>query len=272
MRILIATGGGEQSHAAVRQGAEIARAADSSFALLTVIGDPGQQQQGEAILLRAKTMIHMHGSAVQTRVRIGKPADEILREAADGKFDLLVIGDGSHLGFPRRLLAPTSERILAYQTCPVLIARGDSRGIRRILLCESGREPSLLSRFLSRVPELLARASQLTILHVMSQMAAAPGVQGWELRAGAAELMEKHTPEGNLLQEDLASLGTAGLQLDAKVRHGLVVKEILAEARSGDYDLVVIGAHRTQNWKRYLLDDLAREIVEQVDRPLLVVA
>jgi nucleotide-binding universal stress UspA family protein len=49
------------------------------------------------------------------------------------------------------------------------------------------------------------------------------------------------------------------------------VDEILAEARSGDYDLVVIGAHRGAGWERLLLDDLAHQIIEQMDRPVLVV-
>jgi nucleotide-binding universal stress UspA family protein len=55
------------------------------------------------------------------------------------------------------------------------------------------------------------------------------------------------------------------------VRHGLVVEEILAEAQCGDYDLVVIGAHRGEGWRRILLDDLAHEIINYVDRPILVV-
>jgi nucleotide-binding universal stress UspA family protein len=73
------------------------------------------------------------------------------------------------------------------------------------------------------------------------------------------------------LAEGLELLEPLGVQLQAKVRHGLVVEEILTEAKSGDYDLVVIGAHQSRGWERYLLDDLARQIVQQADRPVLVV-
>ncbi len=45
----------------------------------------------------------------------------------------------------------------------------------------------------------------------------------------------------------------------------------MAEARSGDYDLVVIGAHPLEGWQHLLLDDLAREIITCLDRPVLVV-
>jgi nucleotide-binding universal stress UspA family protein len=49
------------------------------------------------------------------------------------------------------------------------------------------------------------------------------------------------------------------------------VDQILAAARDGDYDLVVIGAHRGESWQRLLLDDLSHKILLQIDRPILVV-
>ena len=69
----------------------------------------------------------------------------------------------------------------------------------------------------------------------------------------------------------MAFLEQMDLDLHAKVRHGLVVDEIVNEARSDDYDLVVIGAHRDEGLPRFLLDDLAHELVLDVDRAILVV-
>ena len=66
-------------------------------------------------------------------------------------------------------------------------------------------------------------------------------------------------------------LGNMNLALQAKVRHGLVVDEITSEARSNSYDLVVIGAHRDEGMPRFLLDDLAHELVLDVDRAILIV-
>jgi nucleotide-binding universal stress UspA family protein len=74
-----------------------------------------------------------------------------------------------------------------------------------------------------------------------------------------------------MLAQDLRLLSRHGIHPTAKVRHGLVVDEIISEARTGDYDLVVIGAHREQGWQRFLLDDLAHKILAQMDRPVLVV-
>jgi len=105
----------------------------------------------------------------------------------------------------------------------------------------------------------------------MSQISAAPGVKGDDLRATAEELIRSQTPEGAILGQDLAALGTMNVATHAKVRHGLVVDEIADEARSDEYDLVVIGAHRDEGLPRFLLDDLAHELVLDVERAILVV-
>ena len=62
-----------------------------------------------------------------------------------------------------------------------------------------------------------------------------------------------------------------GVQVTPKVRHGLVLDEILKEASIGDYDLVIIGAHQPQGLPAFLLDDLAQKIVTNIDRPVLII-
>ena len=52
--------------------------------------------------------------------------------------------------------------------------------------------------------------------------------------------------------------------------HGLVLDEIVAEAREGDYDLVVVGTQPVQGWMRLLLNDVSQQIIGCTDRPVLV--
>jgi nucleotide-binding universal stress UspA family protein len=105
----------------------------------------------------------------------------------------------------------------------------------------------------------------------MSQMSASPGVRGGQLRADAQELIEKHTPEGEMLERDIQMLEKPDIHPSPKVRHGLVVDEILAEAHSGDYDLVVVGAHPAGGSQRFLLDNIAHQIMKRINRPILIV-
>ena len=82
--------------------------------------------------------------------------------------------------------------------------------------------------------------------------------------------MESDTPEGRTLQQDLALFTSKGIQPRMEVRHGLVVDEILNEAQAGDHDLIVIGAHHEEGWQRLLLDDIALQITNRADRPILI--
>jgi nucleotide-binding universal stress UspA family protein len=154
----------------------------------------------------------------------------------------------------------------------VIIAKGKIGPINRILLCDSGAESaSLLNRFTTQLNRLATDEIDLTVLHVMSQITAGPGVPGRQLRAEAEELIAEQAPEGELLAQDIHLLSRHQLYPQAKIRHGFVVEEIVEEARGGDYDLVVIGTNQEEGWRRFLLDDLAQQIIKEVDRPILVI-
>lgn len=270
MRVLIATGGAPHSDVAVELAGWLVRVTGSQATVLTVIRREGEREQARAIQARAATLM---GAAQPLRmaIRIGNPAEQIVWEAEEGDYNVIVLGDRLHHGLTVRLLAPTTERVIARKPCPVLVAREQSRPLQRLLVCEGGREPAVLTRLLEQLMPLVKVADELTVLHVMSQIAAGPGVSRWELQANAEELIEKETREGRLLEQDVETLLNLNVRPRATVRHGLVVQEILTEARNGNYDLLVIGAHQVGGWERFLLDDLAKQIIHQADRSVLIV-
>jgi nucleotide-binding universal stress UspA family protein len=273
VRILMATGGSPHSEATLRFGAHISGHMSTIPTLLTVIRREKERPQADAILAHAARLLKPAVPIVQTQIRIGHPAEEIIREVEEGDYNLVIVGERQrHDLVTRFLLGSTAVRVVEHAPCPVIIAKGKISPVRRILLCDSGVEdPSLLNRFIVQSAELIKGEEEVTVLHVMSQISAGPGIRGQQLRAGAEELMENQAPEGELLEQDVQLLEGLNLHPRPKVRHGLVVDEILAEARDGDYDLVVIGAHRGEAWRRILLDDLAHQIIVQLDRPVLVV-
>jgi nucleotide-binding universal stress UspA family protein len=270
MHILIPISSTIKLEALVQLGTLVHQMVGGTITLLAVIKNENGRPQAEALLDQAKKLSETADSNLKTRLRTGQLLEEIVDEVTSGAYDLLIVRERPQRKFLRRFTTPVTDHLLAHTDCPVLLSRGEARPLDRVLVCESGREPTLLDWLTSHMLSLLNQIDELTILHVMSQIAAGPGVAGWELRADAKELIQKHTPEGSLLEEDLAQLEPLNVRPKAKVRHGLVVQEILAEAQNGDYDLVVIGAHSGEGWERFLLDDLAHEIIAQVARPLLV--
>jgi len=280
MRILIAIYGSAHDKAALYLGARLALRSASPPTLLTI---RPTKAKPSAVPPHADDYLLNMGLKVEQLHRSGEPAELIVGEATAGGYDLIILGDGQDNGVLDRVRStPISLRIIRHSPCPALIVKGASHPVQRILLCDSGAEnpstglglvdgPSCFQRFTRQLASLFAEDAEITVLHVMSQMSAGPGVRGQQLRARAGELIQEHTPEGELLARDVQTLEHAHLRTHAEVRHGLVVDEIRDEARSGDYDLVVIGAHRARGWRRVLLEDLTHKLVLQLDRPVLVV-
>jgi nucleotide-binding universal stress UspA family protein len=294
MKILMTTRGTTDDDIALRIGSQVARNSTEPPTVLTVIHDEAHRPQADAVLSRARELLAPGIPDPQTKVRVGSPAPEIIREAEEGNYDLVIVGEQRNPNLLTRFLTgSTVTRVVEHAPCPVIVAKGKTGPIKHILLCDSGAEGpldgfsgpasthpapaenavprSLLSRLTVQLADLMEGEEEVTVLHVMSQISAGPGIRGTQLRAGATELMEEGAPEGDLLTQDVQALTRPGIRVLPKVLHGLVVEEILNEARAGDYDLVVIGAHRSHGWQRVLLDDLAHRIIIQLDRPVLIV-
>jgi len=246
------------------------RAAESITILVNIeSGLNCNQNQINSILEEARIRVSL--PVFQALIRVGNPVKNILHEVEIGHYDLVVVNDQPNHRISGLFRVAKVVRITQRIHCPVIVVKGKTHPIQNILMCDSGSpESPFLSSFTARVIDVLPGKQDVTILHVMSQISAGPGVRGEQLRANAGELIETHTPEGDLLERDLHSFDKSGLDPVPKVRHGLVVDEILAEAQSGDYDLIIIGAHR-QKWHQFLLEDLSRQIIERADRPVLIV-
>jgi nucleotide-binding universal stress UspA family protein len=105
----------------------------------------------------------------------------------------------------------------------------------------------------------------------MSQLALRPESDVRDLEYSTGVLLLSDAREGVHLRKDLQILESMSVKGEAKVRHGLVMDEILAEAREGDYDLIVTGAHVASGLQRFMLTDTTEQIVLGSDRPVLVV-
>jgi len=273
MRILVGVDHAPHSNPAVLFGGILAGDLGKPITLLKVIQNASRQVSAKQILAEAVATIHPYTSTVETRIRLGHPAEEIIKEAEEGGYGLVVVGERQHQGFRTRfLLGSTAERVIEHAPCPVVVARGQIRPVRSILLCEGVRDDeTLVKRFLQQLPCLLTLVSTITVLHVMSQISTAPNKSGDVLVASVEQLITRRTSEGRRLQRDKILLGNAGVNPILKIRRGLVVEEIIAEAQTGGHDLVVIGAHQSEGWRRILLDDITRHVLVGAGLPVLVV-
>ncbi|GAB4266891.1 MAG: hypothetical protein Kow0080_08510 [Candidatus Promineifilaceae bacterium] len=279
MRILLAVDGSPYSDVAVEMAVEWANLVQTSITVLTVTRQAemtvSRVEIVDKVVLRLETAVSpSRKPQITSRIisgHIGHPAKAILQEIATHPYDMVIMGKRPSSDWRAKLMGPTTQQIIAHANIPVLIAKGHSSLLRHILLCDSGiTDPPLLTRFLTAIPAAIIRQIDVTVLHVMSQISAGPGIPGKQLRATAEELMAGDTPEGELLRRDARLLAEAGIPKRLVLRHGLVLDEILAEAQTGAFDLLVIGAHRKHGIPAILLEDQAWLILKEVNRPVLI--
>ncbi len=265
---------------AARFAALLAAPAGAEVTLLGVIEAP----QDEGRLTGALQALHAELSApggypVSVKLRPGLPVEQILAEADEGNYDMVVVGIHGRGKFRRGQVGRTTRHLVHYTRIPLLVVPRERSTLKRILICTAAEKPGEVDAYVGGHLAQITGAS-VTILHVMSQIPLTPEARIEYLAANAETLLKSDVREGVHLRRMLgilASLGVDPALCTPKVRHGLVLDEVLSEAREGDYDLVVIGAHQVpadQSWprlRRMLQEDIASRILNTTRRPVLVV-
>ena len=280
MRFLICTDGTTLAESAVSFGASLAWAAGAEVTLLGVAVSPEAEDGLRAALGRAQRLLL---APAEEKVRFGRADEAIIAEAASGRYALIVVGSRGRRGLARLLFGSVSSRLARYAPIPALIVKGKSLewAVRRVLVCTGGDvRGERAARWGGQIARWLK--AEVTVLHVMSQMALSPPASLAGLVESAEQAITHGTREGKHLAREMELLReqdvTAEMRARPKLRHGLVLDEIVAEANEGNYYLVIIGAHEAPEaragWaglRDYMLDDVADQIISAVRRPVLVV-
>lgn len=141
-RILISVGGQRMNKDIVRIGARLALGARADVTLFYVTNPvptmyTGLEAMDESLetfmetgtpiahyLRWASKYLAESGVAAELEIVQGVPSDEILREARQGDYDLLVIGARAHMGRLERLLVDAvTPHVVERTPCPVLVVR-----------------------------------------------------------------------------------------------------------------------------------------------------
>ncbi len=270
MKILMCTDGSRCAAEALRYGALIARKAKCPITLLGVIERPEEERKVTRMLERTSNALCEDVPDIETKIRHGHAAEEILRETEEEEYDLVIAGSRGRRGITRFLMGSTAARLARYCQTSLLIVKGNRPGLRKILVCTAGAECGEKDTEIAGRIGALTGAS-LTIVHVMSQLPLTPEARISDLENSTEALLNSEAREGVHLRKDLEILRELGVTGEAKVRHGLVVEEIFAEVKEGDYDLIVVGAHIASGLQRFVLSNTTEDIVLNSDRPVLIV-
>ena len=143
------------------------------------------------------------------------------------------------------------------------------RRVLRILHYLAQRQKPVLASAIAR-DCAFPRSSTYRLLHVMAEP---PAIYAdlVRLEEDVDQLLESKSELGTNLSHQRKELERIGVAAEVRVRHGIVLDQVFAEAREGDYDLIVTGTSRARGLVRhYIMGDLTREVVNRANVPVLV--
>jgi nucleotide-binding universal stress UspA family protein len=134
LKILVAYDGSERSRKALEWTTRFVRPEVTVISVVQTLGgsepisdaaDPtsaalANQQNLQEVIAAA---LGEHGPAPKVITAAGNPAEEIVRVAETGAFDLVVLGAQGMNAIERFLLGSVSARVARYAPCPVLVVR-----------------------------------------------------------------------------------------------------------------------------------------------------
>jgi len=152
----------------------------------------------------------------------------------------------------------------------VLVVVGNRPSLRRMLLCTSGTEyVDNAVKFAGN----MARAVKAVVdlIHVMPEM---PAIYTdlVHFEGDVDSLLASNSRLGKILSRQKDLLEQFGVFGEIRLRYGDVVSELLHEVKRSEYDLVVSGSLPVkEKLRKYVLGDVAREIVNHAELPVLVI-
>lgn len=134
--ILVGYDGSPQADKAVEIAFSLAQDTDSTVLILSVARppEPPTSVELEAMLDDAREHFEEKfkvfreraaslGLDVKTDVVVGHPVEQIVHRAEKNKVDLIVVGRRGMSRFGRMIVGSTSEKVLRYAHCPVMVVR-----------------------------------------------------------------------------------------------------------------------------------------------------
>jgi nucleotide-binding universal stress UspA family protein len=270
MKILVCSDGSERARRALAAAAIIANATKAETTIFGII----EAAQDEPRLLEAlgqeASLFREQDVKLQIVTKFGDPVAEIIRRTQESAYDLVVIG-AERKGAQGFFLPSTKAYSITEAIAPpVLVVPASRPTIKGILICSGGGayiENAVI--FTSKIARELS--AQVTLLNVTPQPAAMHGTI-FRRQEDAAALLNSNSALARNLRTEKAIIENAGVPAVVRIRHGIVIDEILAEIEQNDHDLVVVGSWPVRGALRhYAIGNVMREIVNRTDRPVLVI-
>lgn len=288
-KILLATDGSEEAQQAAGLAVEIAKSTDSELHVahaeeipvvahaytLPDLKEESSQVARELLDEQVEQVEEAGASVAGQYLRMGYPADEIIRLAEEIGAGLIVTGSRGHGGIKRLLLGSVSETVVRYAHCSVLVVRGERTTTLStpIILATDGSEDSTLAA--QAAVELSNKTG--SELHLVHARDATPPTHHYPQGVGVdqetfAQEIAQGTNELELLDRQERQVEEAGGEVsETHDRIGPAPREIVTLAEEIEAGLIVMGSRGLRGLERMLMGSVSEGVVRHAHCPVLVV-
>lgn len=257
------------SEPTVRFGGMIARLESSPVTVLTVIEAGVDPSAAVANLENAISIIE--GEKVGKIIREGDVLSQILKEAQESEYEVIVVGTHEVDHLLNALFGTVTGKVAGQARSSVLVVRGDRPvKLERILIAIGG---SKMNKKVIKVGARIARAAQakVSVLYVTSPVPTMyTGLD--EIEETLTEMLHTDTPIARYLRWSAQYLADQGIDAKLEIAQGVDTDEIMRIALQGDYDLLVIGASAARgSFFRMFTEQVTPQVVERSPCSVLVV-
>jgi nucleotide-binding universal stress UspA family protein len=270
MKILVCSDGSERCRRAFASAAVIAAATKAETTILGIT----ENEQGEGGLLETlreeAAVFWEKETKLQIVTKFGDMVGEIIRQTRETNYDLVVIG-AERRGTQEFFLPSTKAYSIAETIAPpVLVVPRPRPDLKRILICSGGGTYiDNAVRFTSKMAKQLSAG--ITLLNVVPEPPAMHATL-FRRQDDVEALLNSGSALARNLRNEKEIVERAGVPVIVRIRHGIVIDQILAEVQGTDYDLVVVGSWPVRDpWRNYVIGNVTRDIINRTDRPVLVI-
>lgn len=270
MKILFCSDDSIQAENAVRFGALVAAACGAEASILGIVEKTGQEDAVLQALRRAQEILKEYHLTAELITKAGRPVREIIKRTQEAKYDLVVVGAVRKGTRGPLWMSARAYKIIESVEPPVLVVIGSCTRLRRILVCDGGTHKA--DAAVQFAGEIARRVNaSVDLLHVLAEP---PAVYANLVRSeeDVGQLLQSNSKLGRCLRHQKELLEKMAVPCEVRLRHGLVLDELLEELQRTEYNLVVSGSSPAHDrLRRYIMGNITREIVNRAELPVLVV-
>jgi nucleotide-binding universal stress UspA family protein len=298
MKVLIATDGSPEANAAVRSAGRLLRKEENEFLVVCVVPEfagpevaekrkervrstykQRMTKEAESILKNAQQILAAQGIAASTITKFGSPAKVILELAAD--CDVTVVGATGKRDLSKVGIGPVASRVVEHGSGTILVARDlTGENTWRVLLTVDGSRSSMEGlRVL--INYFNASSLDVTCMHVVEtpwvsfadvqELFDLPGDVEDQVDPETEVIAQMEREADSIIEQAEEQLVDYVLGLNRVIRDGNPGTEILGEAESGDYDLIVLGSTGRSGLKHQMLGSVSAKVAAQAPCSVAVV-